>query len=331
MLGLASDAVAEPPFPTSAIIVNGVPENLGGGLQAATSDARVATGMNTPSPSRSIITMQTVSAVHVAVPAMGGEFCGAEGAYGGVVGIGEREGGGICGGGEGCATAEGGAIGDEGGATAAGEVSIGGGVSVAGGVRTASSLVAGGGEGATVMMDVRGTVTVEVTVTWTVWGASCVVSSGVRAACVVSSGAGGAWAAAPFGAKETEWWAVMVVVRVTRVVLVRVVTTSVVCSGGDIGAGAAVARLESETVGASHSLADPSVAGVGTVERVASDGLLGGTIAVYIAVSELSLGPAGIFASGGSLGDTIAVNTSEPFADTEFTMFPPQLKSSILD
>lgn len=207
---------------------------------------------------------------------IGGEFCSADGAYGSVVGMGEGGGEGYCGGDEGGATAEGGTTGDEGGATAAGDVSIGGGVSDAGGVSTTSSLVATGGDGGTVTMDVcvtwivwgiagcvvfiaadrevssssrpvvmggeAGTVTVEVWVTWTVWGAGCVVSSVVRAGCVVFSGAGGGWTAAPFGAREIEWWAVMVVVRVTRVVLVRVVTTWVVCSCEDRGADAPVAR-----------------------------------------------------------------------------------------
>jgi hypothetical protein len=147
---------------SSAIIVNGSPLNLGGGLQAATSDACVATGMKTPSPIMSIITMQTVSAgfaVHVAVPVIGGEFCGADGAYGGVVGIGEEGGAGFCGADEGGATADGGATGDDSGATAAGDVSVGGGVT------TASSLVATGDEGATVMVDVRGIVMIDVCVT----------------------------------------------------------------------------------------------------------------------------------------------------------------------
>lgn len=172
-------------------------------------------------------------------------------------------------------------------------ISSGGG----GGLSTASSLVETRGEGETVM--------IEVCVTWTVrGGAGCVVSSGFSAVCEVSSGAvGGVTTAALFVVRRVGWASVMVVVRVTRTVLVRVDTASwVVCSGGDRGADAAVAREVGETVGASHSHADSLKAGVGTVESMAG---------------------------GGTLGDTVAVYTSEAFADTEFAIFPPQLKSGI--
>ena len=129
------------------------------------------------------------------------------------------------------------------------------------------------------------------------------VSSGFSAVCEVSSGAGGGvTTAALFVVRRVGWASVMVVVRVTRTVLVRVAIAWVVCSGGDRGADAAVARELGETVGASHSLADSLEAGVGTIERVAG---------------------------GGLLGDNSAVYTSEPFADTEFATFPPQLKSGI--